>query len=430
MKTNIFWFRKDLRIDDNIGLYHALKAKLPVLAVYIFDKEVIDDLPKNDSGISFVYESLKNINKELQQHQSSIKILFGNPEKAFAKIFKEYNIDSVFANRDYEPEVQSNDEIIKIFLEKHSVKFRTFKDRVLFEPGEILKPDGKPYIVYTPYKNKCLQNLRKSEEKNFKIQKHDMNGFLKTSENFPSLQEIGFSNPAFTVRDYDLTVIKNYHKTRDYPYLDSGSYLGPHLRFGTVSIRKIAKIAMEHNEVFLSELFWREFFIQILYYFPHVQIGAFRKKYDYIEWRNNEEEFNKWSRGETGYPLVDAGMNELNTTGYMHNRVRMVAASFLVKHLLIDWRWGEAYFADKLLDYELASNNGNWQWVAGTGCDAAPYFRIFNPVLQQNKYDKNQIYIKKFLMEKTVNNKPLIVEHDFATKRAISAYRNNNLNEI
>lgn len=430
MKTNIFWFRKDLRLEDNTALNVALNAGLPVLPIYIFDKHVVADLPKNDSGIAFVHQKLKQINIELQKYEASINVMLDDTLLALEKIITENNIDTVYANRDYEPQAIIQDEKVKKLLTKHAVKFKTYKDRVILEPGEVLKDDGKPYIVFTPYKNKCLKIIQNDGKEIFNSEMPDMRAFVKVRNEFPELKKFGFSDPEFNVRDYDLSNIKNYHNTRDFPYLDSGSYLGPHLRFGTVSIRKIAKIAMEQNEVFLSELLWREFFIQILYYFPHVESGAFRKKYDYINWRNNEEEFHKWSRGETGYPLVDAGMKELNTTGYMHNRVRMITASFLVKHLLIDWKLGESYFAGKLLDYEPASNNGNWQWVAGTGCDAAPYFRVFNPIQQQKKYDKDFKYIKKFIPEELSYKNKQIVDHDMARKRAIKVYNNINHNNI
>jgi deoxyribodipyrimidine photo-lyase len=294
---------------------------------------------------------------------------------------------------------------------------------VIFEEGEILKSDGTPYTVFTPYKKKWLQKLNSDIPEASNTWSYNEMNFLKCDYILPSLQDLGFIESNIKVRSYDLSVINNYHKDRDFPARDKTSYLSPHLRFGTVSIRKIVIEAME-NPVFLSELIWREFFMQILFHFPRTVTENFRTKYDDIQWVNNPDDFQKWTNGETGYPIVDAGMRQLNKTGFMHNRVRMITAGFLCKHLLIDWRWGEAYFAQKLLDYELSSNVGNWQWAAGTGCDAAPYFRVFNPESQQKKFDPEKEYIRKWIDDFNTKTYPeKIVEHDFARQRAIFTYK-------
>ena len=423
MKINIFWFRRDLRLEDNTGLYKSLNSGFPVLPVYIFDTNITDDLPPDDPRISFMYKSISLINIDLQKSGSSILILKGDPEKIWKKLLASYEINAVYVNKDYEPYSIRRDNKIEILLQRHQIQFLRFKDQVIFEEKEILKSDGNPYTIFTPYKNKWLniiadgqhlKNLNKSEE---------TRNYYKNSLSFPSTGDLGFRESAIKVRPFDLSVISNYDKYRDFPSDDRTSYLGPHLRFGTVSIRSIVQVAIKENAVFLSELIWREFFMQILFNFQYVEDDNFKSKYDEIEWRNNEKEFEKWCNGKTGYPIVDAGMNQLNETGFMHNRVRMITAGFLCKHLLIDWRWGEAYFAGKLLDYELASNNGNWQWAAGTGCDAAPYFRVFNPYTQQKKFDRNNLYIKKWGYSITNGNPPPIVDHVFARTRAIETYR-------
>lgn len=381
-KINIFWFRRDLRLDDNLGFYEALKAELPVLPIFIFDTEILDKLPKDDARVTFIYKTLQTIRETLQEeHGSSIAIFKGKPEDIFKQLIKDYEIDSVYTNHDYEPYPTERDKDIKIFLEKHDIQFKTYKDQVIFEKNEVVKKDGKPYLVYTPY-----MRTWKEKFKTFTLEIFDTNSYLDNlieDCKLPnlSLSAIGFekSNQEIAAFEVTPTLIQNYEDTRNFPAKDSTSRLGPHLRFGTVSIRKMVKKAIEEkNEIFWQELIWREFFTQILWHFPHTKDQAFKPKYDRIDWRNNEAEFNKWCEGKTGYPLVDAGMRQLNKTGFMHNRVRMLVGSFLCKHLLIDWRWGEAYFAEKLHDYDMASNIGNWQWVAGTGVDAAPYLSLIH----------------------------------------------------
>lgn len=417
--VNIFWFRRDLRLDDNTGLNEALKSGLPVLPLFIFDENITTDLPPDDARISFIYELLKGINIRLEKYSGSLCIKKGVPEKIFEELTETYIIRNVFVNKDYEPYAIERDKRVSEFLAtKSGTLFRSFKDQVIFEGKEIINSQGDPFTVFTHYRNKWISEFNPGKKDNSeKILSHN---FLKTSFRFPSLEETGFTKTGKKIRMYDLSCIKEYDRFRDYPAEDKTTYLGQYLRFGAVSIRSLARIAYDLNKVFLDELIWREFFMQVLYNFPQVVTGNFRRRYDNITWRNNESEFQRWCNGETGYPLVDAGMRQMNETGYMHNRVRMVTASFLCKHLLIDWRLGEALFAEKLNDYELASNNGNWQWNAGTGCDAAPYFRIFNPVVQAAKFDKQGDYVRRWLGD---NYKITpVVDHDYARQRALKAY--------
>ena len=418
----IFWFRRDLRLLDNTGLNLALIKSKDVQPIFIFDKEIIDELPNDDPRVNFLYDELLKINKELISYNSSLKVYHGKPIDVFKQLSKENSELEVYTNRDYEPyAIARDEEINKLLLENGSVLISS-KDQVIFEKNEVVKNDGLPYTVFTPFKNKWLT---KFNEEGFHLElKLNSENFNKSKHKFPSMEDLGFKKSSIKVPSFSLDRVHNYEQTRNFPSLDSTSKIGPHLRFGTVSIREIVSKVKSLNDTYLSELVWREFFMQILWHFPKVVHENFRAKYNFIKWRNNEEEFEKWCKGETGYPLVDAGMRELNQTGFMHNRVRMVTAGFLCKHLLIDWRWGEAYFANKLLDYELSSNNGNWQWSAGTGCDAAPYFRVFNPSEQIKKFDKQNTYIHKWVEDLNEFSYPSpVVEHSFARNRAIASYK-------
>ncbi|WP_300025237.1 deoxyribodipyrimidine photo-lyase [uncultured Maribacter sp.] len=429
-KVSIFWFRRDLRLDDNVGFLEALKGDHPVLPIFIFDKKILSKLPKDDARLTFIYETLQHMRNQLQeQNESSLAMFYGEPLDVIKKITEEYNVKSIYTNRDYEPYAKERDESIASFLSKKDISFKTFKDQVIFEKSEIVKGDGEPYVVYTPYKNKWQEQFNEDEDLKIHYTNQYLSNLIKNSR-LPnlSLSDIGFEKSKIEVPDFDVTptLIDNYEDTRNFPAKENGtSRLGPHLRFGTVSVRKMMKKAIaEDNKVFWSELIWREFFMSILFHFPHTVDNAFRSKYDRIEWRNNEEEFEKWKNGKTGYLLVDAGMRQLNETGYMHNRVRMLVASFLCKHLLIDWRWGETYFAEKLLDYELSSNVGNWQWAAGSGVDAAPYFRIFNPMTQVDKFDKSKKYIKEWIPEYgTDKYVEKMVDHKMARERCLETYK-------
>jgi|WetSurMetagenome_2_1015567.scaffolds.fasta_scaffold110251_1 deoxyribodipyrimidine photo-lyase len=424
MKINIAWFRRDLRLDDNTALNQALTSGLPVLPVFIFDTNISEELTPDDPRISFIYETLFSINNVLKKSGSSIYILKGEPERIWKELLVSFDINSVFINKDYEPYAIQRDKAIESILNNNQIRLLRFKDQVIFEEKEIIKSDNQPYKIFTPYRNRWLKNFEYHFPEKPALNPKGKQNYYECNFEFPSLEKLGFKKSTSRVKPYDLSVIRTYDKYRDFPAADKSSYLGPHLRFGTVSIRKIVQVALTENAVFLNELIWREFFMQILFSFPHVVTGNFRTKYDNIQWRNDEKEFERWCNGQTGFPLVDAGIRQLNKTGYIHNRVRMIAAGFLCKHLLIDWRWGEAWFAAKLLDYELSSNNGNWQWAAGTGCDAAPYFRIFNPDTQLQKFDRNKEYVRKWIEE--IDNpgypKPM-VDHDFARKRAIEVYK-------
>ena len=425
-KINIFWFRRDLRTEDNTGFFYALKAGLPVLPVFIFDTDILGKLSSNDTRVLIIYQLIEELKKRFEKEGSSLKILHGKPVNVFLKLITEYRVNAVYANRDYEPDAIKRDASVSKLLNERGIQFFDFKDQIIFDRNEIVKENEEPYTVFTPYSRKWKLKLSTSDLKEYPSQDFLQNLIQTESFPIPNLTEIGFQPgklkmPAFDISREKLT---NYAALRDYPAENGTSRLSFHLRFGTVSIRKITGLAVEYSEIFLNELIWRNFYMDILYHFPHVENSSFKQEYDRIEWRNNENEFEKWLNGKTGYPLVDAGMRELNTTGYMHNRVRMVTASFLCKHLLIDWRWGEAYFAEKLLDFDLAANNGGWQWASGSGCDAAPYFRVFNPVLQAEKFDRDNNYIRKWVPEfgTAAYLKP-IVEHSFARNRAIETYK-------
>jgi deoxyribodipyrimidine photo-lyase len=425
-KVSLFWFRRDLRLEDNKALNAALNSGNIVLPLFIFDQEILNKLEVNDARVAFIHQCLESINRKLTALRSGLSVYTGRPSDVFKKLLAEFDLEAVYTNADYEPYALKRDSEISDLLGKHNIPLRTFKDQVIFEPNEVLKGDGQPYLVYTPYMKSWRAKLAETA---ITIDSEFKGGNLIQRETFPwiSLRELGFEKSAITVQNADLSssLIDNYQANRNTPSKSGTSRLGPHLRFGTVSIRKMIMLGLESkDDTFLKELVWREFFMQILFHFPHSSTQCFKPQYDRIEWRNNPEEFQKWCEGQTGYPLVDAGMRELNATGFMHNRVRMLVGSFLCKHLLIDWRLGEAYFASKLLDYEMSSNVGNWQWVAGCGVDAAPYFRIFNPHTQIDKFDPKHLYIKKWVPELNELTYPLrMVDHKFARERCLNTYK-------
>ena len=428
----IFWFRRDLRLEDNKALNEALRRDESVLPIFIFDTEIISELSKDDARLTFIYDCLKSIDSELQSYGSSLMILQGNPQDVFRDLINEYAITEVFFNKDFEPYGITRDEEVSKILAENGIGVSAHLDHIIFEPDAITKSDGKPYTVYTPFKNAWLKKFRIDDIEVSEEQESRMELFYHSETTFPNMTELGFSRSDIKVESFSLEQSSLYKEQRDVPFIKGTTRLGPHLRFGTVSLRAIIRhlnLSNEGDATLLNELIWREFFIQILFNFPHVISNNFRAKYDGIQWRNNPEDFQAWCSGKTGYPMVDAGMRELNTTGYMHNRVRMIVAGFLCKHLLIDWKWGEAYFAEKLFDFELASNNGNWQWAAGTGCDAAPYFRVFNPTTQLEKFDPDLRYVKKYVEEYGTEDyvKP-IVEHKFARERALEAYKKGIMN--
>lgn len=432
---NIFWFRRDLRLEDNAGLYHALKSKNPVLPIFIFDTEILDKLSnRKDARVTFLHNTLKELNDELSALGTSIIVKYGKPQEVWKALLDEYDIENVFTNRDYEPYALSRDAAVEQLLSDSNITFQTYKDHVIFEKDEVLKKDGDPYTVFTPYSKSWRKKLETRIEpdgsffyfKSYPTEKYFSNFLPIEKQSIISLEAMNFQ-----VSDIDIPsktvpqkIIKNYGEQRNFPAIIGTSRLGIHFRFGTISIREKARKADNLSKTYLNELIWRDFYSQILGHFPHVVTEPFREKYQHIEWRNSEEDFKKWCEGKTGYPMVDAGMRELNATGFMHNRVRMLTASFLTKHLLLDWRLGEAYFAEKLLDFDLASNSGGWQWAAGCGTDAAPYFRIFNPESQMKKFDKDLRYIKKWVPEYETSRYPKpMVEHKFARERCLQAYK-------
>ena len=416
-----------MRLTDNAGLYHALKSDNPVLPIFIFDKNILDKLPdKADRRVSFIYAALKKMQHELTGMHSSVEVFYATPPEVFEKLFSTYSIEKVFTNHDYEPYAKERDEAVALLLKRHGASLHTFKDQVIFEKDEVVKDDGKPYTVFTPYSRKWKAVLKDFHLKEYPTDKYFNNFYKQGPQIIPSLESMGFikNEEAFPSTILRVQLVIKYQQQRNFPAVAGTSKLGVHLRFGTLSIRQLARQCNGLSETFFNELIWRDFYQAILWHFPHVGTGkSFKPAYDLIEWRHDEVSFEKWCNGQTGYPIVDAGMRELNATGFMHNRVRMIVASFLTKHLLIDWRWGEAYFAEKLLDFDLAANNGGWQWASGSGCDAAPYFRIFNPYLQTKKFDPKLEYINKWVPELNELDYPQpIVEHEFARKRCLEVY--------
>lgn len=433
-KINVFWFRRDLRLDDNAGLYHALKSGKKVICLFIFDSNILAHLPKDDARVNFLHNAIIELDQNLQSLGSRLLVKVGKPTEVWAKLTKDYAISDVYTNKDFEPYAAERDGYLNGFFNSQSIGFHTYKDHVIFEANEVLKDDGKPYTVFTPYKRKWLAKIESRLENglSFYYKPYPNHKYFKQFTPapdvpaIPTLEELGFIPSTIKIppKEVKQGIIKDYDKDRDFPSIDGTSRLGIHFRFGTISIRDKAMKASKLNATYLSELIWRDFYAQILTHFPHVAKNAFRPEYDKIEWRYNEEEFEKWKNGMTGYPIVDAGMRELNTTGHMHNRVRMITASFLTKHLLMDWRLGEAYFAERLLDFDLASNNGGWQWAAGCGTDAAPYFRIFSPAAQEKKFDKDRLYIRKWVPEIGTKNYPApVVDHAYARERCLLAYK-------
>ena len=438
----VFWFRRDLRLHDNAGFYRALKNEKNVLPLFIFDREILDKLEnKKDARVEFIHDEITRLSAELKEEGSTMLVRYGSPEKIWQELLKEYTIEAVYTNHDYEPYAKKRDKMVSSLFSEKDIPFKTYKDHVIFEKDEVVKGDGDPYVVFTPYskiwkkklESRMVENTADKETdkisyyfKPYPNKKYFKHLFQTKPAKIITLKEMGFASADQKIPDRSVPrkIIRTYDETRNFPAINGTTRLGLHFRFGTISIRDKALKASQLNETFLSELIWRDFYAMILDHFPHVADGPFREKYAQIEWRNNEKEFKAWCEGKTGYPIVDAGMRELNATGYMHNRVRMITASFLTKHLLINWQWGEAYFAEKLLDFDLASNNGGWQWAAGTGTDAAPYFRIFNPYTQADKFDKQKEYIKEWVPEfGTEEYVEAIVDHKEARERCLRVYK-------
>ena len=424
--VNIFWFRRDLRLHDNAGLYYALKENIPVLPIFIFDRNILDELDdKADRRVEFIHNALQEIQSSLNKMGVTLDVRYGFPLEIYKNLLNEYRIQKVFTNHDYEPYARERDRAIEKLLQSSGASLHTYKDQVIFEKSEVVKDDSKPYTIFTPYSGKWKSIVNEFYLKSYPTKKYFNNFFKQDKKEIPLPESMGFkpAGQSFPAKEWKIDIIKHYKEQRDIPSVKGTSRLSLHLRFGTISIRELADKAGALNETFLNELIWRDFYHAILWHFPHVVSHSFKPEYDKIRWRNNEKEFAAWCTGQTGYPIVDAGMRELNETGFMHNRVRMITASFLTKHLLIDWRWGEAYFAKKLLDYDLAANNGGWQWAAGSGCDAAPYFRVFNPYLQTKKFDPELKYTRRWVPEFEEFTYPRpIVEHEAARKRCLATY--------
>lgn len=427
-KITLFWFRRDLRLEDNAGLYHALKERTEVQPLFIFDTDILSKLnDPSDARVTFIHNHISGLKEQLLQKGSDLWVRHGQPLEVLEKLAAQHSLTAIYTNHDYEPAARARDDKVAAWARKRGIEFRTFKDQTLFDKDEILTDAGKPYTVYTPYKNKVLSRLSSFYLKSYPSELYE-SSFHKVGrpERLLTLNDIGFERSLlkFPPLEISTKMLKGYAEKRDFPALAGAtSHLGVHLRFGTVSVRELAREAKKYSEVWLSELIWRDFFMQILWHFPQVEKHSFRPEYDKIDWRNSKADFQKWCEGQTGYPLVDAGMRELKATGYMHNRVRMVVASFLCKHLLIHWYEGERYFASKLLDYDLAANNGNWQWAAGSGCDAAPYFRIFNPTAQLEKFDPKGEYVRQWVPEWGTSQyvRPMI-EHNEARGRCLQAF--------
>lgn len=423
----LFWFRRDLRLHDNAGFYHALASGKPVLPLFIFDSLILDQLEdRKDARVTFIHDTISKMHRRLEAQGSTLLVEYGKPLDVIKTLLQQYPVEGLYTNHDYEPYAHERDTEVETLLQENGLEYKSFKDQVIFERSELMTKSGTPYKVYTPYKNAWKKAFATSMASPYPTETYFDQLYEHPKTQVPPLEKIGFQRSDIPTPKPDLTpkTLKAYDETRNIPALDATSRLSPHLRFGTVSVREAVQIALKYNDTWLQELIWREFFMQLLYHFPESAQESFAPKFRHIRWRNNEEEFAKWCEGKTGFPLVDAGMRQLNATGFMHNRVRMVVASFLVKDLLIDWRWGDAYFAEKLLDYEMASNIGNWQWAAGTGADAQPYFRVFNPDNQIKKFDKQNEYIRRWVPEfgTSAYPKPML-DHNMARDRALAAYK-------
>jgi len=427
-EVSVFWFRRDLRIDDNAGLWKALKSGQPVLPIFIFDRNILNKLEeRSDARVSFIHQSITAINSQLKEYGSALHVFYSTPMEVMQDLSQKYEVKSVFLNRDYEPYAKERDQQVYDFWKARGVDVIGAKDHVIFEKDEVVKGDGTPYLVFSPYGRAWRKILKPYHYKSYPTEKYFGKFFRCELGSIPSLEDMGFEKTDIPIPSLqiDSNIIKTYDSTRNFPAKKNGTTrLGIHLRFGTLSVRKLLAHGIHYNETFVNELIWRDFYQMALYNFPNSREKAIKPKYDFIRWENNEDHFKAWCKGKTGYPIVDAGMRELNQTGYMHNRVRMIVASFLTKHLLIDWRWGEAYFAQKLLDFDLASNVGGWQWASGSGLDAAPYFRVFNPTAQMEKFDKDLKYIKKWVPELETHLYPQpIVEHKWARERCLERFK-------
>ncbi len=429
---SIVWLRRDLRLHDNAALYYALKSGRPVLVVFVFDRLILDVLEdRRDRRVEFIYKEIHKLQDQLTGMGSSLIARYGRPIDVLKSIIEEYNVAEVFTNHDYELYAKERDAVVKAMLAERGIGFQTSKDQAIFDLDEVMTGAGKPYTIFGAYSRNWVGKLNEFYLKSYPTEKYFAN-FYKTSpppgpeRGIPTLGEMNFEplGENYPVPAVDEAFLWEYEKMRDYPARTGTSELGIHLRFGTISIRDLVRQARAISERFMTELAWRDFYFQILEHFPHVEKHAFRRQYEHLPFLNQPEDIERWKTGQTGYPFVDAGMRQLNQTGWMHNRARLITASFCVKHLLIDWRIGENYFGAKLRDYDLAANIGNWQWVAGTGNDPAPYFRVFSPDTQMKKFDPKLEYVRKWVPEYGTPDyvKPMI-DHDFARQRAVETYK-------
>ena len=410
---SLCWFRRDLRIVDHAALYHALKDSGKVYCVFVFDTDILSHLTdKADRRVDFIWQSVRELQQSLEKLGGGLIIRHGSALVEVPALVVELGVDALYVNQDYEPDAMGRDDMVKRMLQQQDVVCHSYKDHVIFEKNEVLTQSGGAYNVFTPYKKAWLKKLETFFVKAYPVEKHAA-ALAAQSSPLPSLKELGFhrtelklaagmSGAQLLFESFSQRIV-HYHEWRDFPSAQGPSYLSVHLRFGTISIRELVRFALSQPgpgaQTWLSELIWRDFYQMLLYHYPNVVGHAFKEKYDKIKWPGSESHFLAWCSGQTGYPLVDAAMRQLNQTGYMHNRLRMVSASFLVKDLQIDWKKGEEYFAQKLLDYDLAANNGGWQWAASTGCDAQPWFRIFNPVTQSEKFDARGDFIRHYIPE-------------------------------
>lgn len=411
----LVWFRRDLRDDDHAALYHALKSARQVYCVFVFDTEILDGLSdRADRRVEFIWQSVRELQVSLEADGGGLAVLHGLARDELPAFAKRLEVQAVFANRDYEPSSIGRDVAVAADLRHSGIDFHLFKDQVVFEGDEVLSGEGRPYRIFTPYKNAWLSRLNPFFLKPYPVARYREALASPAAHAMPTLDAIGFMptglrHPAGMSGADRLLAdfrdrIKSYKEAREFPAVKGTSFLSTHLRFGTVSVRSLARLAWEMGgagaETWLQELVWRDFYFMILQHNPRLAGGqCFKPEFDNIEWPGSEAHFDAWCEARTGFPLIDAAMRQLNQTGYMHNRLRMVTASFLVKDLLVDWRKGERYFAGKLLDFDFAANNGGWQWAASTGCDAQPWFRIFNPVTQSEKFDAEGNFIRKYVPE-------------------------------
>ncbi|MDP3679050.1 MAG: deoxyribodipyrimidine photo-lyase [Methylotenera sp.] len=417
-EKSLVWFRRDLRDFDHAALYHALKHSAQVYCAFVFDTEILDKLTdKADRRVAFIWESVRELKAALQNKGGDLIVLHGRAADEIPTLANTLQVQAVFTNHDYEPSAIARDLLVEAQLQTSNIAFHHYKDQVIFEKDEVLTMTGKSYSVFTPYKNRWLNTVNDFYLKAYPVDAYlhhlakpetndlislELLGFQRTNLSHMRLPT-GMSGSAELFADFSER-IQRYKEARDFPAVKGVSYLSVHLRFGTISIRHLVRTALQLGgagaETWASELIWRDFYFQILHHHPQLADGkAFKPEFEALPFPNNPDYFQAWCDGKTGYPLVDAAMRQLNNTGFMHNRLRMVAASFLVKDLLIDWRWGERYFAEKLIDFDFSANNGGWQWAASTGCDAQPWFRIFNPITQSEHFDANGRFIRKYVTE-------------------------------